>query len=153
MASFTMTLARTCLCPLVCNYPQTHTFKNTLTLTLVDCKRNYGTSRRLKLTNRVIKNCIFDQVQTLYCIKSTIQIFYLFLPLFCFLHRLLAGEMIRWPWAQSLRPEKTLVSRTVSVILYCPKGSITSSYQHKNKMCLVKSATKTCICTHFAFRT
>uniref|UniRef100_A0A8C9Z0Q2 General transcription and DNA repair factor IIH helicase subunit XPD n=1 Tax=Sander lucioperca TaxID=283035 RepID=A0A8C9Z0Q2_SANLU len=43
MASFTMTLARTCLCPLVCNYPQTHTFKNTLTLTLVDSViRNYG---------------------------------------------------------------------------------------------------------------
>lgn len=55
-------------------------------------------------------NCITELLEPIwvYCLFSSCFVF----------HRLLAGEMIRWPWAQSLRPEKTLVSRNVSIIIY-----------------------------------
>lgn len=50
MASFTMTLARTCLCPLVCNYTHSKTHSETQP----QLWRNDGTGQSVKLTNCVI---------------------------------------------------------------------------------------------------
>lgn len=110
MASFTMTLARTCLCPLVCKHIQTHTFKSTWSVASpVGCQTNCGTKTD-KLCHIGIDQhgsaFIIDHVLFPFSLSSSVV-----------LHRLSEGEMTRWPWALNLKPEKILVSRNISSVV------------------------------------